>query len=107
MTLSKKELVEIIAQLDEESRKAFLETFEKIRANFRKNFALLFQGGEADLQFTDTADVLEAGIEIIARPPAKQMRSIQLLSGGEKCLTAMALLFAVFEVETLSLLHSG
>lgn len=99
MVLSKKELVEIIAQLDTESRKAFLETFEKIRDNFRKNFALLFQGGEADLQFTDTADVLEAGIEIIARPPAKQMRSIQLLSGGEKCLTAMALLFAVFEVK--------
>lgn len=99
MALSKKELVEIIAQLDGESRKLFQETFEQIRANFRKNFALLFQGGEADLQFTDTADVLEAGIEIIARPPAKQMRSIQLLSGGEKCLTAMALLFAVFEVK--------
>lgn len=99
MALSKKELVEIIAQLDGESRKLFQETFEQIRTNFRKNFALLFQGGEADLQFTDTADVLEAGIEIIARPPAKQMRSIQLLSGGEKCLTAMALLFAVFEVK--------
>ncbi|MCE5318486.1 MAG: chromosome segregation protein SMC [Parachlamydia sp.] len=99
MSLTKKELVEIIAQLDGESRKLFQETFEQIRSNFRKNFALLFQGGEADLQFTDTADVLEAGIEIIARPPAKQMRSIQLLSGGEKCLTAMALLFAVFEVK--------
>lgn len=99
MALTKKELVEIIAQLDGESRKLFQETFEQIRSNFRKNFALLFQGGEADLQFTDTADVLEAGIEIIARPPAKQMRSIQLLSGGEKCLTAMALLFAVFEVK--------
>ncbi len=99
MAFSKKELVEIIAELDGESRKLFQETFEKIRANFRKNFALLFHGGEADLQFTETADVLEAGIEIIARPPAKQMRSIQLLSGGEKCLTAMALLFAIFEVK--------
>lgn len=99
MALSKKELVEIIAQLDGESRKQFQETFEKIRTNFKKNFTLLFQGGEADLQFTETADVLEAGIEIIARPPGKQMRSIQLLSGGEKCLTAMALLFAIFEVK--------
>lgn len=96
---SKQELVEIIAQLDGESRKIFKETFEVIRNNFRKNFKILFNGGEADLEFTETADVLEAGIEIIAKPPGKQMRSINLLSGGEKCLTAMALLFAIFEVK--------
>lgn len=96
---SKTELVEIITQLDGESRKIFKETFEVIRNNFRKNFKILFNGGEADLQFTETNDVLEAGIEIIAKPPGKQMRSINLLSGGEKCLTAMALLFAVFEVK--------
>lgn len=99
MNLSKHELVEIIAQLDGESRKIFQETFDKVRSNFKKNFQILFNGGEADLEFTDTQDVLEAGIEIIARPPGKQMRSINLMSGGEKCLTAMALLFAIFEVK--------
>lgn len=96
---SKQELVQIITQLDNESRKIFKETFAIICANFKKNFSILFNGGEADLQFTETADVLEAGIEIIAKPPGKQMRSINLLSGGEKCLTAMALLFAIFEVK--------
>ena len=96
---SKQELVQIITELDGESRKIFKETFEQISANFKKNFQLLFNGGEAELQFTETSDILEAGIEIIAKPPGKQMRSISLLSGGEKCLTAMALLFAVFEVK--------
>lgn len=99
LTTSKQELVKIIAELDEESRKIFKKTFEEISVNFKKNFKILFNGGEADLQFTDTNDILEAGIEIIAKPPGKQMRSIQLLSGGEKCLTAMALLFAIFEVK--------
>lgn len=99
MNVSKQELIEIIAQLDGESRKLFKETFDQIRANFKKNFAILFNGGEADLQFTETSDVLEAGIEIIAKPPGKQMRSINLMSGGEKCMTAMALLFAIFEVK--------
>lgn len=97
--MSKQDLVQIIADLDAESRKIFKSTFQEIRANFQKNFQILFNGGEADLQFTDSDEVLEAGIEIIARPPGKQMRSIQLLSGGEKCLTAMALLFAIFEVK--------
>ncbi|WP_039360138.1 chromosome segregation protein SMC [Candidatus Protochlamydia amoebophila] len=96
---SKKELLQIISQLDEESRKLFKETFEEIRHNFKKNFQILFNGGEADLHFTETDDILEAGIEISAKPPGKQMRSISLLSGGEKCLTAVALLFAIFEVK--------
>lgn len=96
---SQQELMQIIAQLDEESRKVFKSTFEAITVNFKKNFQILFNGGEADLQFTDTREILEAGIEIIAKPPGKQMRSINLLSGGEKCLTAMALLFAIFEVK--------
>jgi chromosome segregation protein len=96
---SKQELIQIITELDKESRKIFKETFEVIRNNFKKNFKILFNGGEADLQFTETQDLLEAGIEIIAQPPGKQMRSINLLSGGEKCMTAMALLFAIFEVK--------
>ena len=96
---AKNELIQIITQLDTESRKIFMETFEQIRSNFRKNFGVLFHGGEADLEFTEAEDVLEAGIEIIAKPPGKQMRSINLLSGGEKCLTAVALMFAIFEVK--------
>jgi chromosome segregation protein len=96
---SKEELIQIITELDKESRKIFKETFEVIRLNFQKNFKILFNGGEADLEFTESGDILEAGIEISAKPPGKQMRSISLLSGGEKCLTAMALLFAIFEVK--------
>lgn len=99
MEESKKELLHIINQIDAESRKRFRTTFESIQANFRNNFQVLFNGGEADLQLTEAGDILEAGIEIIAKPPGKQMRSISLLSGGEKCLTAMALLFSIFEVK--------
>ena len=99
LTAAKQELAGVIAALDDESRKLFKTSFEMIKANFKKNFKLLFNGGEAELQFDNSQDLLEAGIEIIAQPPGKQMRSIQLLSGGEKCLTAMALLFAIFEVK--------
>lgn len=99
LTLSKQELVQIITQLDSESRKMFKDIFEKVRENFKKNFKILFVGGEADLDLTEAADILEAGVDIVAKPPGKQMRSINLLSGGEKCLTALALLFAIFEVK--------
>lgn len=98
LELSKEELIGIITGLDEESRKIFRDIFQQVRNNFKKNFEILFNGGEADLQLTEP-DILAAGIEIIAKPPGKQMRSIQLLSGGEKCLTALALLFAIFEVK--------
>lgn len=93
------ELREIIGQLEGESRDLFRQTFEAVRANFKKNFQILFNGGEADLELTQSDDLLKAGIEIVAKPPGKQMRSINLLSGGEKCLTAMALLFSIFEVK--------
>ncbi len=96
---AKKDFEKIISKLDSESRKLFKETFAKIRKKFQKNFQILFDGGEADLKFTDSHDVLEAGIEIVAKPPGKQMRSISLLSGGEKCLTALGLLFSIFEVK--------
>lgn len=99
MQHSNKELLAIIRELDGECYKQFKETFEAIRANFQKNFKILFSGGEADLQLTDEKNILESGIEISAKPPGKQMRSISLLSGGEKCLTAVALLFAIFEVK--------
>ncbi len=100
LSASKQELMEIITQLDDESRRLFEVTFEQIRTNFQKNFQILFRGGEADLSFLEAEDILEAGIDIVAKPPGKQMRSIGLLSGGEKCLTAMALLFAIFEVRS-------
>ncbi len=96
---SSNELVQIITKLDGESRKIFKEIFEQIQKNFRKNFEILFRGGEADLRFTESGDILEAGIEIVAKPPGKKMRAISLMSGGEKCLTAVALLFAIFEVK--------
>lgn len=100
LTSSKEELTAIISELEGRSKKAFKETFEAIRTHFQTNFQTLFQGGFADLTLVDTEKgVLEAGIDIIARPPGKQTQSIQLLSGGEKCLTAMALLFAIFSVK--------
>lgn len=100
LEVSKEELLKIITTLDDEGRSLFESTFQKIRTNFKKNFSILFNGGEADLQLIDSSDVLEAGIDIVAKPPGKQMRSLSLLSGGEKCLTAMALLFSIFEVKS-------
>lgn len=96
---TKSDLLTIIEKLKGESRTLFFETFEKVRANFKKNFSILFNGGDADLELTSQEDLLKAGVEIHAKPPGKQMRSINLLSGGEKCLTALALLFAIFEVK--------
>ena len=85
------ELLEIVQELERESQKAFSKTFEEVKIAFKKHFQTLFQGGEADL-------VLAEGVEIMAKPPGKQMRSMQLLSGGERTLTALALLFACFDV---------
>lgn len=96
---SSDELKVIINDLSSKSATLFRDTFEAVRSNFKKNFQILFQGGEADLELTESDDMLKAGIEIVAKPPGKQMRSINLLSGGEKCLTAMALLFSLFEVK--------
>lgn len=95
---AKEELVAIVQQLEQQSTTAFKETFEAIRSSFIRHFQTLFNGGEADLVLTEGRDLLQAGIEIVARPPGKQMRSMQLLSGGEKSLTALALLFACFDV---------
>lgn len=101
LNLSQEKLLEIITSLDDKSREMFKTTFEKIRERFRENFSLLFNGGESDLKLTDHPDILEAGVDIIAQPPGKKMRSIQLMSGGEKCLCAIALLFALFETQSI------
>jgi len=94
---SKSQLLELIDRLNKMSTEKFVQTFEQIRMNFQQIFRKLFGGGKADVLLEDSADVLEAGIEIIARPPGKETRSISLLSGGEKSMTAIALLFAVFK----------
>ncbi len=99
LTESKDQLQQLITKLNKQSRERFVETFEQIRVNFQQIFRKLFGGGKADIVLEESDDVLEAGIEVIARPPGKETRSISLLSGGEKSMTAMALLFAVFRTK--------
>ena len=77
----------------------FTETFNKIRENFRAMFTEIFGGGKADLILVNEGDVLESGIDIVARPPGKQLQSISLLSGGEQTMTAVALLFSIYQVK--------
>jgi len=89
-------LMEIIAKINADSRKLFSEVYELIRHHFQELFRKLFGGGMADIVLENPEDVLESGIEIVARPPGKELRSISLLSGGEKTLTAVALLLAIF-----------
>jgi chromosome segregation protein len=96
LTEAKKSLEEIIGKINVDSRKMFLETFAAIRGHFQELFRKLFGGGMADIVLEDESDILETGIEVIARPPGKELRSISLMSGGEKTLTAVALLLAIF-----------
>jgi chromosome segregation protein len=93
------QLLEVINRINMQTRQMFTETFEKIRENFRTMFTEVFGGGKADLILSDQNDVLESGIEIMARPPGKQLQSISLLSGGEQTMTAVALLFSIYQVK--------
>jgi len=95
---AKEQLLEIIGQIDAETTEMFRATFEKIRANFRELFTEVFEGGKADLVLVDEEDVLNSGIEIVARPPGKKLQSITLLSGGEQTMTAVSLLFSIYQV---------
>jgi len=99
LNASRGQLQQLINRLNKKCREQFRETFEEIRGHFQGIFRKLFGGGRADIMLDDTEDILDAGIEIIARPPGKETRSISLLSGGEKSLTALALLFAVFKTK--------
>lgn len=99
LTSSKAELLDVIAKINVTSKTLFSETFEKIRVNFQTMFTELFGGGKANLVLTDESDPLESGIEIIAKPPGKQLQSISLLSGGEKTMTAVSLLFSIYMVK--------
>ena len=87
-----------IQTLNREGRERLLQSFDKVNTNFERLFKELFQGGEARLTFTESEDPLEAGLEILARPPGKKLTTLSLLSGGEQALTAIALIFAVFLV---------
>ena len=96
---AKAQLMEVINKINTQTKEMFMETFIKIRDNFRLLFTEIFGGGKADLILSDEGDVLESGIDIVARPPGKQLQSITLLSGGEQTMTAVALLFSIYQVK--------
>lgn len=97
---SKEELMRMIARINRDTRKMFGETFEQIRRNFQEMFKELFgPQAKADLILMDEGDPLESGIDVIAKPPGKKLQSISLLSGGERSMTAVALLFAIYMVK--------
>ncbi len=104
LTAQRKDLVEsidatvdAITRINKTTRERFREAFDAINAHFQQTFSTLFGGGRAGLALLDETDLLESGIDIIAQPPGKRLQSIQLLSGGEKALAAMALMFAIFK----------
>ena len=98
---ARKALTKIIAAIDRKMRTAFLTTFEKVDANFREIFGMLFPGGQAHLEMTDPEHPAETGIEVVAQPRGKRITKMMLMSGGEKSLTALALLFAVYRTRTV------
>lgn len=96
---AKTTLYQVIREMEEEMSKRFKATFEAIRGHFVVVFAKLFGGGRADLILVEPNDLLETGIDIVAQPPGKKLQNLQLLSGGERALTAIALLFAILQVK--------
>ena len=95
-------LLEIVKEMDVQMEKDFKETFKVVKENFKETFKQLFKGGTADLIYTDPKNVLETGVEIVASPPGKKLTSLSLLSGGEKTLTAISLLFAILKTKKTS-----
>lgn len=96
---AKTELIDVLSRINTQTREMFITTFNQIRENFQVLFTEIFGGGKADLVLTEAEDVLECGIDIVARPPGKQLQGITLLSGGEQTMTAVALLFAIYQVK--------
>jgi len=96
---AKTALIKMIDEINQTSQQQFSVTFEQIKKNFVYTFQTLFGGGVANLELIQTDDVLESGIEITAQPPGTKLKSITLLSGGQKTLTAVALLFALYMVK--------
>ena len=97
VTQAKAAIEQLIARIDEESRRLLGETIETVRGTFRELFERLFAGGQADIVIDPDEDLLDASVEIVARPPGKEPRNISLLSGGEKTMTCVALLLAIFK----------
>jgi chromosome segregation protein len=96
LTAAKQALDQIIGRINADSRRLFAATLDTVKGHFEELFRKLFGGGAADIVLEEGVDILESGIEIVARPPGKEPRSISLLSGGEKTLTCVALLLAIF-----------
>jgi len=94
---SHRQLQNLIHRINKESREMFVKTFEAVRGHFQVLFRKLFGGGKADILLINPDDVLESGIEIVARPPGKETRTLTLLSGGEKTMTALSLMFSIFK----------
>ena len=96
---SKNKLVQTIDEINETSQTLFKDTFEQVKKNFAFTYGKISGGGESDLQLVDSDDPLESGIEIIARPPGTRLKSVTLLSGGQRTMAAVALLFAIYMVK--------
>ena len=92
------DLEKAIQQMNRESKRLFQETFDAVDKKFQEIFPKMFRGGRASLRLTNPEDMLETGIDILAQPPGKKLSSIELMSGGEKALTAVSLIFAMFQI---------
>jgi chromosome segregation protein len=91
------DLEQAIKHMDRESRRRFKETFQVVNELFTQTFRRMFKGGHAELSLTNPEDLLETGVDIVAQPPGKKLGTVELMSGGEKALTAAALIFAIFQ----------
>jgi chromosome segregation protein len=99
LSTAKADLLKAIDEINRTSQQQFAVAFEQIKKNFAYTFQTLFGGGRADLNLAETEDILESGIDIVAQPPGTKLKSISLLSGGQRALTAVALLFALYMVK--------
>ena len=96
---AKEQIIKAIQEINRTTQQLFAETFEQVKVHFQEMFSELFGGGKATLSLLDESDPLECGIDIIAKPPGKQTQTVSLLSGGERTMTAVALLFAIYMVK--------